>query len=88
MASTILAACRPNSYVVADRDGLRTLQALKLYSPHDSEEFVRTDWWPYVRICRKLASSCGVSLREVGQALWAAADEAPMLPKAQIPQGS
>ncbi len=81
MGSVILAACRPDTYVVADHWALTALQGLHLYSRCDDNEFVRADWWPYLRLCRKLATSCGVSLAEVGQALRAAADEAPKLPQ-------
>ena len=82
MASVVLAACRPNTYAVADYRALRTLRALDLCSPCAEDEFVRADWQPYLRTCWKLASLCGLSLREVHQALWAAADEAPGMPKA------
>ncbi len=82
MASVVLAACRPGTYIVADHRALRALRGLRLYSPGDEDEFVRADWWPYLRICRKLATSCGVSLTEVGHALRAAADDSPQLPTA------
>jgi hypothetical protein len=80
MASAVLAACRPSTYLVADHRALRTLDALGLYTPRHQGQFVPLDWWPYLRVCRSLADSCGVSLREVGHALWAAADHAPTLP--------
>jgi hypothetical protein len=80
MASVVLAACRPDTYLVADHRALCALRGLDLYSPSDDDEFTRADWWPYLRICRKLAASSGVSLREVGQALRAAGDNAPKLP--------
>jgi hypothetical protein len=86
MASAVLAACRPGTYVVADRRALRTLNALGLHTPYKDNEFSRGDWWPYLRICRKLAHSCGVSQRDVGRALVAAADEAPKLPTARRPK--
>ncbi|HXP33619.1 MAG TPA: hypothetical protein VN820_06345, partial [Acidimicrobiales bacterium] len=81
MSSAVLAACRPEVYLVADHRALRSLDALGLYTPRHTDEFTSVDWWPYLRICRRLAHSCGVSLREVGQALRAAADDAPKLPK-------
>lgn len=28
-------------------------------------------WWAYVRCCRKLAATTGVTLRELDKALWA-----------------
>ncbi len=84
MASAVLAACRPDRYVVADHRALRALDGLHLYSPCDPDGFVRADWWPYLRICRKLATSSGVSLTEAGQALRAAGDDAPKLPAAVI----
>jgi hypothetical protein len=86
IASAILAACRPGTYVVADRRAVKTLHALGLYSPDDDDDFSRADWWPYLRVCRKLAHSCGVSQGDVGRALVAAADEAPKLPPARRSQ--
>lgn len=80
MASVVLAACRPDTYLVADHRALCALRGLDLYSPGGDDDFTRADWWPYLRICRKLAGSSSVSLREVGQALRAAGDDAPALP--------
>lgn len=80
MASAVLAACRPDLYAVADGRSLRSLRALDLYAPCTDDDFVRDDWWPYLRICRKLAARCDLRLRQVGQALWAGADAAPRLP--------
>jgi len=80
IASAVLAACRPAVYPVADVRALRTLKALDQLSSSSGQEFVRDDWWPYIRICRKLSRVCGLSIGEVSQALWAAADEAPKLP--------
>jgi hypothetical protein len=87
MASTVLAVCQPETYLIADRRTLRTIQALDLYTPENSEEFVRADWMPYLRLGRKLATASGVSLRQVGHALWAAADEAPALPSEHKKKG-
>jgi hypothetical protein len=80
MASVVLAACRPDTYLVADHRALCALRGLDLYCPRGDDEFTRADWWPYLRICRKLAVSSGVSLREVGHALRAAGNNAPALP--------
>lgn len=80
MASGILAACRPATFVVADPRALITLQALKTFSPRRTDEFVREDWPSYLRHCRRMAQACDVPLAHVGQALWAAADRAPALP--------
>ena len=80
MASAVLAVCRPHAYTVADPRALRTLKTLGILDPHSEDDFTRDDWWPYLRECRKLAELCGLSLREVSQALWAAADDAPALP--------
>jgi hypothetical protein len=79
IASAILAACRPETYVIFDERILRTLNALGVYST-DSAAFDRNDWLPYLHACRRLAKKAGVSLSGVGQALWAAADDAPNLP--------
>jgi hypothetical protein len=81
MASTILATCRPKTYLVADHRALQALRALHLYIPRDDMQFVRADWTPYLTICRRLAASSGVSLRGVGQALRAAGDDAAKIPK-------
>jgi hypothetical protein len=81
MSSLVLAVCRPDTYAAADDRGLRTMNALGLYSPQANGEFVRSDWWPYLKNCREMAKVCGLSLRAVDQALWAAADDAPKLPK-------
>jgi hypothetical protein len=87
MASTVLAVCQPETYLIADHRTLRTIQALNLFTPGDSEEFGRTDWMPYLRLGRKLAASCGVSLRQVGYAFRAAADQAPALPSEHRKKG-
>jgi hypothetical protein len=81
MSSVVLAVCRPDTYVVADDRALRTLRTLGLYSPQTNGEFVRADWWPYLKKCRQMAKLCGLSLAAVHQALWAAADDAPNLPR-------
>ena len=87
MASVVLATCRPTEYVVADVRALRTLGALGIYQSTGDGAFGRGDWWPYLQSCRKLATTCGVSLRHVEQALRAAADGAPGLPKASGARG-
>ena len=80
MASAVLAACRPRVYAVADPRSLQALRALKRVEPRQTEEFLRTDWWPYLRSCRQLSLLCGQSLRAVQQALWAAGDAAAAPP--------
>jgi len=85
MASTVLAACRPTLYVVADERALRSLSALGLMVPHSFEEFDRQDWWPYLRTCRDLSALSGLPLRSVHHALRVAADEAPELPASPSP---
>jgi hypothetical protein len=86
MASAVLAACRPTIYAVADGRALSALRALGLTPPREDDEFVRGDWWPYLRTCRSLAASCDVSLRDVTQALRAAGSAAPSLPKSRTPR--
>ncbi|HUC36492.1 MAG TPA: hypothetical protein VMR97_05155 [Acidimicrobiales bacterium] len=81
VASVVLSACRPDTFTVVHDRSLRTLKALELFSPSVEGQFDRSDWWPYLRECKRLAQLCGRSLREVDQALWAAADDAPSLPK-------
>lgn len=81
MASVVLAACRPETYAIADVRALATLEALKLYAPTVKGEFSRSDWWPYLHLCRNWAKESNLSPREVSQALSVAATEAPDLPK-------
>ncbi len=81
MASALLAACRPKTYVVADVRALLALRGLGLWSPLEADRFAESDWWPYLRTCRDLADASGLSLRSVGHALWAASDVAPKLPE-------
>jgi hypothetical protein len=81
MASVVLGVCRPERYVVADERCLRTLAALQLHEPIDQNAFTRHDWVPYLRLCRRLGNVSGLSMRDVARALWAAADDAPDLPK-------
>ena len=80
-ATTVLAACRPKRYLVADTRALVALRGLGLCAPRDTERFHAADWWPYLRACRKLAEVSGLSLRAVGQALRAAGEAAPRLPE-------
>jgi len=85
MASAVLCACRPDAYAAGDPRRLRSLAALDLCRPCAEGEFLREDWLPYLRACRRLSEVCGVSLRGVAQALWAGADHAPNLPTAAPP---
>jgi uncharacterized protein YjiS (DUF1127 family) len=85
MSSVVLAVCRPNVYAIADGRALRALAALNLYSSAVDGEFTAVDWVPYLRACRRLAELSNVSLRDVSRALWAAADDAPNLPKTPKP---
>jgi hypothetical protein len=80
LASLVLAAGRPDTYVAGDARRLRSLRALGLFEGGTDAEFTRADWWPYLRACRALAGVAKVSLRDVGSALWAGADDAPGLP--------
>lgn len=82
MASVVLAVCDPASYPLADVRMLASLRSMDLLSSRPGQEFLREDWWPYLQACRKLARVSGLSIREVSQALWASADEAPKLPGA------
>jgi len=80
MASALLAACRPDLYVAGDDRALRSLAALDLLERTEPTSFTRGEWWPYLRACRRLAELADVSVRDVGRALWAGADDAPDLP--------
>ena len=81
IASAVLAACSPDTYLVADERALWTLSALGLFTPASSDSFVPADWWPYLGVCRGLASNSQMPLRAVGQALRVAAEHAPALPE-------
>ena len=87
MASAVLCACRPDTYAAGDPRRLRSLSALGLYRPCAEGQFLREDWLPYLRACRRIGEVCDVTLRGVGQALWAAADHAPKLPPSPPPRG-
>lgn len=78
MGSAILAACRPKRFTVADTRALRTLRALKLI-PMGPPSFRMQDWQGYLSVCRELAKSCRISLRNVDRALWVAGAD-PTLP--------
>ena len=80
VASAILFACRPQTYTIFDERILRSLVRLGAYRLEDTS-FDQNDWLPYLRACRRLTDSSGMTLRAVSQALWAAADDAPNLPK-------
>jgi uncharacterized protein YjiS (DUF1127 family) len=79
-ASAVLSVVRPSIFVVADPRALRSLRALGVYRSVSELEFASADWWPYLRSCRHLSRVSGLSLRDVGRALWAGADDAPGLP--------
>jgi len=79
-ASVVLAACRPETYVVADARCLRTLAALERYTRRAGSAFERGDWLPYLAVVRDLAALSELSTGQVVQALWAGADQAPELP--------
>jgi hypothetical protein len=53
MSSVILAACRPETYTVADSRALKALRALGLM-PAGSRQFRLDDWLPYLAVCRSL----------------------------------
>lgn len=78
MGSVILAACRPGKFTIADTRALKSLRALGLM-PAGPKSFRLKDWDTYLEVCRCLARSCHMSLREIDQALWVAADD-PALP--------
>jgi hypothetical protein len=77
MGSVILAACRPQQFTIADTRSLRSLRALGLMSA-GPKWFRLRDWERYLEVCRELAQSCRMSLREVDQALWVAAGDAAL----------
>jgi hypothetical protein len=74
MGSTVLAACRPGRFTVADSRALTALRGLGRMPP-GPDGFRRGDWLPYLSACRSLAALCGLSLREVDRALWVAGDD-------------
>jgi len=74
MGSTVLAACRPERFTVADSRALTALRGLGRMPPGPAG-FRRSHWPPYLSACRSLAALCGLSLREVDRALWVAGDD-------------
>lgn len=79
-ASVVLAACRPDTFVVADERCLRSLGALERYTVRADGAFERADWLPYLAAVRDLVVMSELSARQVVRALWAGADRAPELP--------
>ena len=71
MGSTILAACRPDRFTVADSNALLALRTLERMPP-GPPTFRLQDWPGYLRECRALAKVCRLSLRDVDRALWVA----------------
>jgi hypothetical protein len=71
MGSTILAACRPDRFTVADVNALAALRMLERMPP-GPPTFQLKDWLGYLRACRALAKTCRMSLRDLDRALWVA----------------
>jgi hypothetical protein len=71
MGSTILAACRPDRFTVADTNALHALRTLERMPP-GPPTFRLKDWLGYLQTCRALAKACRMSLRDVDRALWVA----------------
>ena len=76
VSSAILAACQPSRVTVADSQALKTLRRLKLMPPGPAG-FRLDDWLPYLTVCRTLAQTCRLSLRQVDRALWVGASSPP-----------
>jgi hypothetical protein len=74
MGSTVLAACRPGRFTVADSRALEALRGLGRMSA-GPPGFRLADWPPYLTACRSLAMQCELSLRDVDRALWVAAND-------------
>ena len=74
----MLAACRPDKFTVADSRALKTLRGLGLLPP-GQPQFRLGDWLPHLDVCRMLVGQCGLSLRQVDQALWIGASN-PLFP--------
>ena len=71
MGSAILAACRPDRYTVADKNALHALRSMELMPP-GPETFRLRDWPEYLTVCRTLARTCRMTLRDVDRGLWVA----------------
>jgi len=77
VASAVLMAQDPERYTVADPRAWATLVAL-LYFDEDDDRSWEECWLDYLRVCRKLADSIGVSLRDLDHASWAAKGDVSM----------
>jgi len=74
IASAILTICYPRSFTVLDTRAWKTLKAVESESvkglpghyPRNSLEYLR-----YCRVCRRLADTTGLCLRDIDRALWA-----------------
>jgi hypothetical protein len=80
MGSTILAACRPERFTVADTNALAALRMLDRMPP-GPPGFLLKDWLGYLRACRSLSTTCRMSLRDVDRALWVAGATATARPR-------
>jgi hypothetical protein len=74
-ASAVLAACRPDTYTVADSRALRTMLTVR---GHPDEvgtirSFPRGQWHAYLADCQQLARELSLRLRDIDRAFWAAA---------------
>ena len=78
MSSVVLAANQPDRFTIADSQALAALRAIGVF-PEGGRNFALADWPEYLLVCRRLASDCHLSLRELDQALWAARGSAPPL---------
>ena len=69
--SAVLAVFRPERYTVMDRRAWLTLEAFGYLS--EPQQASWTQRWPgYMGLCRRIASSAHVSLRDLDRALWSA----------------
>ena len=74
MSSTVLAACRPERFTIADARALAALRGLGRMPP-GPPGLRLGDWLPYLNACRALAGQCGLSLRQLDRALWIGAPD-------------
>jgi hypothetical protein len=71
VASAILMAQNPDRYTVADRNAWTSLVGWEHFAEADHRRWEEC-WLDYLRTCRTISESLGVTLRDLDRALWCA----------------